>query len=531
MATMAMDMVRIKSLSVLSLVCLLPQISTAGEWEFSPDLFVDEIYTDNVELTKANKIDSLVSQIGLALNTHYKAQYLSFDLSSSSTYAMYSHDHEIDDDFHTLNSQVNYMLWPNGIIFTASAGITNQSRNAARNGLADIVSGNTVQIENYNSGFAYNVANSDFTIDSSIQYQITQSEDNIGEREGYVASLASNNGKSARNVFWNITGSYQDTENNNRDSTFYQTEIKLGWISGVGFNPFIRYYDEDNEGANQGQRSLESNSVGLGIRWLATPRLFFDISYNKPIGDELTIDGEVQDNYFDYSMNWQPTQRTTLSAGYSQRFYGDSYQLALKHENKRLTNTISYSEAVQTFTRNNFEAVLQGIYLCPTGELNDFSDCYITNNQNIDPTDVRIIPIYDFELVEDYGLSLNKSLSWSSTLSLPRTTFSLNINGNERENLETRLIDTTKSANFNISRDLSPKSTLKLSLSYTEQEFESNLTVDRSNQYRQASLDYNRKLNEQLNATITISSLNRDSEQLYLNYDENRISFKVTKGF
>ncbi|GHE89327.1 TIGR03016 family PEP-CTERM system-associated outer membrane protein [Thalassotalea profundi] len=531
MATMAMDTVRIKSLTVLSLLSVIPQITLAGEWQFSPDIFVDEIYSDNVELTKTNKVDSLVSQIGLALNTNYKAQYLSFDFNSSSTYAMYTHDHEIDKDFHTLDSQFSYMLWPNGITFTASAGISNQSRNSARNGLADIVSGNTVQIENYSSGLAYNVVNSDFTINSSVQYQITESEDNIGEREGYVASIESNNGKSARNIFWNISGSYQDQENNARESTFYQAEVKFGWVSGVGFNPFLRYYDENNEGASLGQRSLESNSVGLGIRWLATPRLYLDISYNKPIGDELNIDGEVQDNYLDYSLSWQPTQRTKLVASYSQRFYGDSYQLALSHENKRLTNTISYNEAVQTFTRNNFEAVLQGTYLCPTGEINNLDECYLSNDQNIDPTDIRILPIYDFELVEDYGLSLNKSLNWSSTLSLSRTTFSISLNGNERENLETNLIDTTKSANFNASRELGPRSTLKLTLSYTDQEFESNLTIDRSNRYLQASLDYNRELNKQLNATFSISTVNRESEQLYLNYDENRISFKVTKGF
>lgn len=531
MATMAMDMVRIKSLSVLSLLCLLPQISSAGEWQFSPELFVDEIYTDNVELTKANKIDSLVSQVGLALNSHYKAQYLSFDLNSSSTYAMYSHDHEIDKDFHTLNSQLSYMLWPNGITFTASAAISNQSRNAARNGLADIVSGNTIQIENYSSGLAYNVVNSDFTINSALQYQITQSEDNLGERDGYIASLETNNGKSARTVFWNVVSSYQDIKNNSRESTLYRSEIKLGWISGVGFNPFIRYYDEDNEGAVQGRRTLESNSVGLGVRWLVTPRLFLDLSYNKPIGDKLTIDGEVQDNYLDYSLNWQPTQRTKLAASYSQRFYGDSYQLSLTHENKRLTNTIAYNEAVQTFTRNNFEAVLQGTYLCPTGEINNLSECFLSNDQNIDPNDVQIIPIYDFELVEDYGLSLNKTLSWASTLTLPRTTFTLGINGNEQENLESKLMNTNKSASFSASRELSPRSTLKLTLSYTEQEIESNTTEARFNRYRQASLNYDRELNKQLNAALTLSGVSRESEQLYLNYDEGRISFKVTKGF
>ena len=531
MATMAMGMARTKLFKAISLLCLLPQISAAGDWQFSPDLFVDETYSDNVELLKSNTTDSLVSQIGLALNTTYKAQYLAFELSSTSTYAMYSHDHELDDDFHTLDSQLSYMLWPNGITFTAKANISNQSRNSARNGLADIVSGNTVQVENYSTGLAYKVTNSDFDIDSTLRYQILESEDNIGDRKGYIAVLKTRNGKSARNIFWDIDSSYQDAENNSRESTLYRAEIKLGWISGLGFNPFIRYYDEDNEGAIQGQRSLESNSIGAGVRWLVTPRLYLDFSYNNPIDNKLSIDGNTQDNYFDYTLLWQPTQRTKLAAKFSQRFYGDSYQFSLTHQNKRLTNTISYNEEVQTFTRNNYQAILQGNYFCPIGDLDDLTHCYLGDAQNVDLTNIQLVSLYDYELVEDYGLSLNKTLNWNSTFKLPRTTLSLTLTGNEQENLATKLTNTNKTASFDVSRELSPKSTLKLILGYTEQDFESNITNNRFNRYRQASLNYDRKLNNSLSATFSISALNRESEQSYLNYDENRISLKVTKGF
>ena len=183
----------------LSLVC--SNIAFAGEWKFEPSILIDETYTDNVGLVTNNEQSSLVSQAGINLDSTYKARNAIFNFSSKSTYASYSHNHDLDDDFHTITSDLRLQLWPNGIILVGSADISNQSRNGSRNALADIVSADTVQVGTYRGGIEYNINNSAFIINSALAYNQTDSEDDIGDRQGVIANLEGTNGKGARHFF------------------------------------------------------------------------------------------------------------------------------------------------------------------------------------------------------------------------------------------------------------------------------------------------------------------------------------------
>ena len=285
MAIMAMDTVKKTKLATICAATLFSQCACAGDWQFKPSLLIEETYTDNVELTLSDEISSLVSQTGIEIDTTYESQYLQFNLKSKSVYAFYSHDHELDDDFHTLASDFNLKLGRQGLSLIGSANIDNRARNGARNSLADIVSADTTRVESYSGGLAYDIANSDFHVNSSITYNLTESEDNVGNQDGYSASVSTKNGNSARVLFWDAQSAYQERKNNNQSSRVYRGEIKLGFITAWKLNPFLRYYDEDNKGSINRSQSTESNSYGVGIRWLINPRLQLDISYNKPIGN------------------------------------------------------------------------------------------------------------------------------------------------------------------------------------------------------------------------------------------------------
>ena len=434
MAIMAMGMAPKTKLNVVCLALFCSNIAFAGDWQFDPSIKIDETYSDNVGLTANNEKSSLVSQVGINIESTYKAQHAAFNFSSQSAYALYSHNHELDNDYHTIASDLRLQLWPNGIILTGAVDVTNQARNSGRNALADIVSADTVQVATYNAGIEYNINNSTFVINSAIGFRQTTSEDNIGEREGIVAQLRSTNGRSARDVFWQLEHSYQELKNNSQDGKLSESEVKIGLITTYRMNPFIRYYNEDNSGGlSNSNRSTESNAYGVGIRWLISPRLYLDTSYNKPIGSKLDIDGEVQKEYLNAAMKWQPSPRTRLEASFSERFFGNSYGLSFIHRNKRLTNSVSYVEDVQTLTRNNFVASIVGYYFCPNDNVTLIEECILQEGANIFPANpnipddpgYQIFPIQDFTLVEDNVFSLNKTLTWNSTLTLPRTTITM----------------------------------------------------------------------------------------------------------
>ncbi|MFT6247905.1 MAG: hypothetical protein ACJAVU_001082 [Cognaticolwellia sp.] len=540
MAITAMGMAHKTKLSAVCFALICSNFANAGDWQFDPSISIDETYSDNVRLTANNEQSSLVTQAGLSLESTYKAQQATFNFSSESIYALYSHDHELDNDYHTVSSDLRLQIWPNGIAVYAGLDISNQSRNGSRNALADIVSADTVQVENYNGGFEYNINNSDFIVNSSVGYQQTNSADNIGNREGAIVQLSSVNGTGARYVFWELEHSYQDLKNNNQQGKQSQSEIKIGLISDLGLNPFIRYYDEDNSGdLNNTNRSIESNSYGLGVRWLITPRLGLNASYNQPIGDNLDLDGDEQKPYVNASIQWQPSPRTKLEANISERFYGTSYGLEFTHRNKRLTNNISYVEDVQTFTRNNFVSNIVGFYFCPSSNITSVADCIIQDEGNIfpdNPNDLnnpgfQIFPIQDFTLVEDNVFSLNKTLSWSSTLALPRTTISFNANVQNRENLESLNKDEQSTTSLNIKRKVSGRSSINLDLSYTETNLLVDTEFERIDRYRRYQISYEKSLNSALSFDLSLSYLNRSSDNALFNYEEGRVSAKITKGF
>lgn len=531
MATMVMDTALSKSVIAIAILGAIASNASAGEINFSPQLLATETYTDNVELSRANEESSFVTQLGVGLNFVYEAQHLQVNWASESNYASYTHDHELDDDFHSVNSSLSWVVWPKGIRILASANVENQSRSNGSNSLADIVSGDTVRVESYSTGLAYDVSNSDFNISSQVSFVTSNAEDNIGERDGYQISLNGRNGKSSRHFFWETNGSYQDLENDNNTAKFYRAEIKAGWISGYYLNPFVRYYDEDNKGAAAGARALESNSVGIGIRWMVTPRLYLELSYNDPLGEQLDTDGNEQESYYDANLMWQPNQRTSVNISRSQRFYGDSYNVNIQHQNRRLKNQISYSEEVLVFTRNNLEPYLEGLYWCPQNSDGDLNECFVGNDQAINFDDYRLVTVTNFNVLEDQQYSLNKQLAWLSTFSLPRTNFELSVDRRERTDLESQIEDIYDTLSFSVSRKVSGKSDLSLSLNYTDNTFQKNTTNERKDIYRRYSISYKKKLNSQFSFDFGISALNRSSDLERYNYDENRVHFKFTKEF
>ncbi|MFB0981968.1 MAG: TIGR03016 family PEP-CTERM system-associated outer membrane protein [Alteromonadaceae bacterium] len=532
MAIMVMDTAVNKKKLAVALIAVLSANTSAGEWEFTPQLIIDETYSDNVTLAIDDQTSSLVSQTGLSLSTLFSSKKLEFSLNSRSVYAMYSHDHDTDDDFHTVDSTFRLKLAPNGLALTGSAAISNQSRNNARNALADIVSGDTVRVETYNAGIEYVIDNSAFLINSRVQYLTTQSQDGLGEREGYNANFQSKNGTSARHIYWDLSVNSADYTNRGIDGKLFKGEVKLGLITDYKITPFLRYYDETNEGdLTDNSSSLESDSYGGGLRWLISPRLLIDLSYNTPTGTQLDLEGNEQEDYTAATIKWQPSQRTQLKIDYGQRFYGESYGFDFTHKNKRLTNTLSYVEEVRAFTRNNYETVALGSFWCPQGDVPDASTCFINNNENIDFDDYQLVNLNDFILQEDFALSLNKALNWSSTLQLSRTTFDLTVTSSMRENLNTRTEDENHRASFSITRKVSGKSNIQLKLEYNDDHRSLKQINERQDRYRRYSIEYDKSLNSEFTVKLGLTHLNRSSTTQSFNYEEDRITLKLSKGF
>jgi len=524
-----MDMAHKRSyLGSLVFCCICPFV-TAGEWQFDPSITIEETYTNNVELLTDSDLESYVNQTSVGLNANFSSKRVEFSFNGTSTYASYSHDHDLDDDFKTLNANGSVALWTGGPEITASANIQNQNKNAANNSLADLVSGDTVEIQNYQTGIKYNVTNSKFLINSALNYNSSLSDDDIGESEGVSAQFNTQNGSSSRYAFWQVNGSFSKRENRSLSGESYNYEVKLGAITPYTMTPFIRFYDEDSTGSINNNQSNNTRSWGPGLNWQLSSHFLLDISYNY------VDDDKKSDDYISFNINWQPSSRTSLQAGLSQRFFGNSYNLNFQHTNRRLTNNITYDETIQAFDRNNYQLNLLGLYWCPmnTTTTDSILNCYASNDSTIGFDHYQLVGLSEQVLLESNEFSLNKNLSWQSSLKLARTSFSLSLSNKERESLSSGIKDNTFSATFDISRKISGRSDLKLTYSFVHSEIDKNQIKSNGQEdfYRTVSTIYTRKLANSLSTSLSIQYLNRDSENNVRTYKETRAFINIKKDF
>lgn len=472
-----------------------PLSTFAGEFRLTPKLALDETFSDNVDLTSSATTSSFVTQTVAGLDAEYKSSLAAIQWSGTQIYAFYSHDSDLNDHFRTLDANGQYSFWNGGPVFTASARVANISQNSASNGLADIVSGDTIEQKNYSTGLQYNFGNSSYSVNTSLNYSLTRAEDNIGDNNGLTAQLNSSNGNNARHLYWQFSADYtkrkqQYTDNDGKN---YSIEALVGAITSWDLNPFIRYYDEDVQGTGVTQTLNTTSSWGPGLRWLATPHIIVDLSYN------IVADDTVSDDYINASIDWEPSARTSLTLGYSQRFFGDSYNLNFNHRTKRLTNSISYNETLEVFDRNTYQ---EGTPESP-------------------------------ELIESNEYSLNKRFDWSSQLQFSRTNFGINVSTNERASLETNIVDDILNASISITRAISAKSNLSLSAGFDYSIYDKD-NPEGSRQedyYRTLSANFNRKLASSLSCNFTVQHVNRDSNIDRFSYDEVRAIINITKDF
>jgi len=529
-----MDMVRKINKKLLVLSLLIPLKAQAGDWTFTPNLGFDETYSDNVELKVIDQQSSFVSQMIAGLNADYKSKQANITFTGTKSFLNYSHDSELNDDYRTLNADGSLALWSEGPILIAGASIANVSRNDADNSFGDIISGDTVESENYNVGLQYNIGNTLYSVQSSLMYNETKTEDHLGESAGYSVSLGGKNGSAARNIFWQLSSSYSDREQDafnpqtsNNDGQHYIVDAQIGAITPWAINPFIRFYDEDVSGTAAGGNLATTSSWGPGLRWLASPHIIIDLSYNY-VADET-----VSDDYVAANINWEPSGRTSLVAGYNKRFFGDSYNFDFQHKTRRITNKISYTESLSVFDRSNYQEATSEFW-CPSENFEgNPDDCFPVNQPPDNQGDYQLIPVSSLVLIENNEYSLNKRLSWSSILQLSRTSFTLNIATNNRESLESNIFDDYYDASLTINRKISPRSNLVISGSFRHTIFDKNNPegINQEDYYRTVSSTYSINLASSLLSNFTLRYIDRESTNARYSYDEIRASLHIKKDF
>ncbi len=510
--------------------------------QVTPRVTLEEIFSDNVNQQEIDDDSSWVTLFKPGINAQYLSPGATITLDTEYTRSMYTHDHSLDENYYFLDFTSQFQLYLDGLSFVANATIDNVNQSDTQNALSDLVTGDTAEEREYELGFRYDTNSNKFNLNSALLFSKRTSDDNRGEREGYRATLNSQNGISSRNVFWDLGASYSDYDNDNdnqgqnstsngRTGRYFTLDAQIGLITDYKINPFIRYYDEDSSGNLNRNQRLGSSSVGAGARWFLTQKSYIDLAYNwADDGEESST--EAQDDYVSTTIVWKPNKRVDLKAKYYQRFYDDAYDFKYRHQLKRFTLNINYKEEVELFDRYENQ-VIAAVY-CPEGNSSsDLSGCLRWSEL---PNDHNLVPNNNFTVLvpgQTSDFVLNKTLGSTLTFRTKRSTYSLKANRKRRENLQIDDYDTYDRAGFSYSHQTTRQSTLTFDVNWRRNKFDNDnsLTLMQIDHYRTYKLSLQQNLREAFSITYSLRHLNRNSTRLNAEYEENRASVQLVKEF
>ncbi|WP_375750122.1 TIGR03016 family PEP-CTERM system-associated outer membrane protein [Vibrio sp. HN007] len=491
---MAMDtamVLRVKSRSVFlsSFYVLASFPAFSAELELTPFALSEFTYTDNVDLVAENKESSEIATLAAGLEVKSEGNDGNLSLDYQIRKLFYSHDSVDNATYNELSFTADKGLFSQTQFRAdANASIDNIARSIRDNANNDIVTSDTIETKNFGVGLSYQ-SNPRGVVDLSarIDSDVTLNEDNIGDNNEYSAELSFDNGKAIKKIFWTTDYSYTTNigRSDNSRTQIHELEHKFGLQQMKGVSPFIGFNLEDYIGQSNID-SADTTTLGPGVRYYWHRRSFIELAY------EFDLKGDGED-FWSGEIYLIPTPRTALSFEYTKRFYGDAYDFSFRHKNKRLTNSITYVEEISGYNRRT---------------------------------------LVDGNRVEE--LTVNKTLTWESSLELRRNTFTLELRGREQEAISdlSQNADTDSyGSTFSVEHNLTRKATLSSSFKYDYYKFGREGQSATKDHYRIWDLGLEVEPIEELSVDITLAHSNRTSTNLSSEYKENRVNLSLRKDF
>ena len=200
------------------------------------------------------------------------------------------------------------------------------------------------------------------------------------ESNGTSATLTLNNGDWLRNAYWNASANYRKVDRLNFgmfESLSANGQIGYNLYGDLGLVLTASHEEFDTDGELAGGFGLFNgqfqrfNTYGAGLNYRPAAGRFFTVTANK-ISTDGDDDGET---FIGVSTQWQFSPRTSISADYGRRYYGEAGSFTLNHGTRATRASVSYQESTTTYSSLLFDFADAGTFVCPAGAV-DIIDCF-----------------------------------------------------------------------------------------------------------------------------------------------------------
>ncbi len=474
---------------VASVLGLAAAQAFSGEWDVSAGVTPKVVYTDNVCLSANDEQDEIYAEVTPSGSISGSGRRANVSLSTSVDVNSLTNSSLIDNDciggssdrdqvMPQLNATADAVLVDQWLFIDADATSSQNDVNSFRSGGGDRAdrTGNTnttyrYSVSPYVSRRFKNVANLLLRYTYDDQYN---SKDIVGDsaQESWLLTLGS--GPVFSPLTWSLQGDYQKTE-----------------------------YSDTPGRPTENNSELKSARLNLGYqinrRWQING--FYGDEWNDFVSSNDDIDG----SFWDVGVRWTPTARTSVEVGTGDRFFGNTPRLAISHRHKRSSFSADYAKTL-TYSRD-VRTLDSG------GEFDEFGN----------PTSLSNSPILDERFTLAYAYDGRRT--------------SLRINGSysdqtrEGDSTESALVvdeSTFKRVSVSLSRPLSRKLSLSGSVNWSEQEPKRSVSeLDSNSETWTFTLQANRPLNNNINLSLDYQYTDRQSDNAFDQYQENRITLSV----
>lgn len=491
---------------VAALACLVLQgISTttahAAEWQRGAAISLSSYFTDNICRTNLQKQDEIVHTATPTVRVSGSGGRARLSLDAALQYnSLGQLDLDCPRGGFGLNNNVNTFV-PRGTVrgeldlvedwLTLDANATaSQNRvNPFLPGGEDAVDGSNNSNTTYQYGAAATVrrrlaGEADLLLRYGYDEQINVIGA-LGDSQQETALFTLANDPARRRLSLGVDASYSD-------------------VAFQGRNPAF--------GGNQAEGDAQLASASLGALLQVNRVWELNAAYGEEWNDFVSVFQDNDGSFWDVGFRWSPSTRVTVEGGWGERFFGSTPRGSIDYSHKHSNFRLAYERSVNTNRNLRVLGLLDdGLVLDPDLPLNE---------QGI-PTGAGNTVLINEQLLASYSLRGRRS----------------ELTATASDSQQTRAIDGGESRFRNtiieLTRALNSTLRMRLRLSWDERENLASTPVffGPDSETWGVLVDATRDIGTRTSLRLAYGYLSRESDALFNNFDENRVTLTLNHRF
>ena len=463
-----------------SFIAGLPVGTLAAEWDFSPALTIDEVYTDNVNLAPSGfREDDLISVITPGISVGRESSNLKFKFDYSLQNTLYAGDGDRNQHNHALNTDTSAILLDDHFFldFSLARSVQNVTNTGA------------IAADNLNvSGDRGAILN----------YQIAPYwKQRIGK-------------------FANLDVRYtRDKISSSRTFGSRADDFIVSLSSGSNYNRLL--FDlqfENSKITNESLRSTRTRRYNLNLRYLLTRKLAITSNIGYDDNEFDSSRNSIDEVIWNFGFEWNPSTRTSLSVSYGERFFGNDLKIFLSHRGRKIETSIRYERSPSS-TRESF--LQQQAF--------NLTDLFGNPLDNVINPQIADLNLAVREQTNE--ILIRSKLVALVSYRLKKHAINLSADYDKSEFEISGLTEYIRNINLDWSWNLFPSTSSNFRITWTK----NNLRGDRNDTFLILQYGLSHRLTESLTGNIGLRYLDRKSDRVLSEYDESRIFANISKSF